>query len=379
MKELLTLERSIAQYQTTDDPNLIQRLQYRLRHINNRGFNFVKTFKSGVSWKRKINYLKMVASARLGLAKSYGQPIHLTIEPTSSCDQKCPLCDTGLGTLLRPSKMMKFETFKKIIDQCDDTLEQIFLYFMGETFLNKDCYRMIRYAADRQIFVDLCTNGNFVKPKELVESGVGEISFQIGGMTQATHEVYRVGGNLEKAMSALEETIRLKKAPDSPNPNMVVSCGFILQKHNEHELKDFLEYCERIGADRAQVFGTLLMKPDEWEKWMPENPKHRRYSVKEYKYNNKLVPVVRPDNHCGWIYTTMSIQVDGSAVPCCRDPKGQYKLGNVLEEGIYKVWNSPKYQQLRSSVSTRSNTLSLCNTCSSYDEAELGRNANMNP
>lgn len=165
MKEVLVMKRSSNLYQNDELPNFSQRLKYRLKHISERGFLFFKTLKSPVPWKRKINYLKAVASARLGLAKSYGKPIHVTIEPTTACDQKCPLCDTGLGTLIRPTKTMKFETFKQIVDQCDDTLEQIFLYFMGETFLNKDCYRMIRYAADRGIFVDLCTNGNFVKPR----------------------------------------------------------------------------------------------------------------------------------------------------------------------------------------------------------------------
>lgn len=199
-----------------------------------------------------------------------------------------------------------------------------------------------------------------MKPKELVASGVGEISFQIGGMTQETHEVYRIGGYLKKAMSALEETIRLKHAPDSPNPNIIISCGFILQKHNEHELPTFLEYCERIGVDRAQVFGTLLMKPDEWEQWMPKNPKYRLYNQRDYQDNGKLIPKVRPDNHCGWIYTQMTIQVDGSVVPCCRDTKGEHVLGNVLKDNIYEVWNNSNYRKLRNSVSTQSNSLSLC-------------------
>ena len=40
-------------------------------------------------------------------------------------------------------------------------------YFMGEPFLNRHAYDMIRYARNRSIYVETCTNGDFVDTKKM--------------------------------------------------------------------------------------------------------------------------------------------------------------------------------------------------------------------
>jgi MoaA/NifB/PqqE/SkfB family radical SAM enzyme len=56
-------------------------------------------------------------------------------------------------------------------------------YFMGEPFLNKQAYEMIRYAKETGIpFITTCTNGDPVQPEKLIEYGLDEVNFQIGGM-----------------------------------------------------------------------------------------------------------------------------------------------------------------------------------------------------
>lgn len=87
---------------------------------------------------------------------------------------------------------------------------------MGEPFLVHDAYEMIDYASRRQIWVDTCTNGEFVDARSLIDAGLGPVSFQIGGMTQQTHETYRVRGDLDRALSNLEACVSEKaRRPDS--------------------------------------------------------------------------------------------------------------------------------------------------------------------
>lgn len=312
------------------------------------------------SLKRKWNYLLCGISSVLGLEKSLGNPLRLTIEPTNACDQKCPICETGNGTLGRTKGFMTTRQFNHIVDQMGDTLEEVFFYFMGEPFLNKDAYKMIRYAADRNIYVNTCTDGNFVKPKELIDSGISEVNFQIGGMSQETHETYRVRGKLEKALKTMEEAIEYKKEVAGKTK---IKLGFILMKHNEHELPKFLDYVNKIGVDDYEIIGSCIRKIEEWDKFVPSDEKYQIYDPEEIK-KGKIVPKQRPNNYCGELYSATSIQVNGDVVSCCRDPKGSNILGNIFEDNFYdNIWNGQKYSRVRKQVNKYSNKLKLCELC----------------
>jgi radical SAM protein with 4Fe4S-binding SPASM domain len=325
------------------------------------GYKISRLFK-GVRGSRR-NYIKCMYSAIRRLDRSLGDPIFLNIEPTNICDQKCTICETGLNILERPKKAMTFDEFKHVLDQFNSNLREIFFYFMGEPFLNKDAYRMIRYAADRGIYVSSCTNGNRVKPKELVESGISEVSFQIGGMTQELHEKYRVGGRLEKALKNLEETIEWKRRLNMQNPKIVT--GFILMKHNEHQVEDFISYTKKVGVDDCQIIGTCARTIEQAKEYLPTDRQYWYYDEEELAKGN-LIPKIRPNNYCEWIYFTVTIQVNGDVVPCCRDPKGKMVLGNVFKENIYDIWNNEKYRKLRRDVNTMQKELKLCKLCSGY-------------
>jgi radical SAM protein with 4Fe4S-binding SPASM domain len=328
-----------------------------------------------VPLSRRFNYIKIKYSAAKGLSKSLGMPVLLTIEPTNICNLKCPICETGSGVLNRVKRNMTLNEFKQILNQFDNNVEQLFFYFMGEAFLNKDAYDMIEYAADRKIYVTSCTNGDYVDPEKLVTSGIGEIDFQIAGMTQEVHEIYRIGGNLQKVLKNLEETIRIRNLPSRKNKEMTIAAGFILMKHNEHQVDEFITYCKSIGVDKYNIIGTCLRQPEDWNLYIPSDQAYWLYDEKEIE-RGRLIPKIRPDNHCGWIYSTMTIQVNGDVVPCCADPKGKYVIGNVFESNVYDIWNNEKYRMLRKEVSTHSNDLALCSLCWGYGEPLLGLNVN---
>ena len=213
--------------------------------------------KYGLSFRKGWRDLILSSgSAILKTDRAWGRPVYLTIEPTNICDQQCPVCETGAGILRRKKGYMSLENFKLIIDKLGKHTNTLLLYFMGEPFLNKDAYEMIKYASERKIFVTVCTNGNFVDPKAVIESGTGEIDFQIGGMTQKTHEIYRVKGNLKKALDNLAATVAEKKK--HPQSQTKITLGFIVMKHNESEIPAFLKYAKDIGVDRADVVAPCV-------------------------------------------------------------------------------------------------------------------------
>ncbi|HIE13944.1 TPA: radical SAM protein [Candidatus Bathyarchaeota archaeon] len=298
-----------------------------------------------------------------------GMPVNITIEPTNVCNQRCPVCETGAGILGRKKEFMSLENFKGIIDQVVPWTNSLIFYFMGEPFLNKEAYEMISYAKSKDIFITTCTNGQFVDPKKVLESGLDEISFQIGGMSQATHERYRVGGNLKQTLDNLNELIRLKK--ESQNTHLKVIMGFIVMKHNEHEVIKFRHWANEVGVDDAQVISPCVRNYQQGLEFLPEDDRYWFYDRQAFEREKILRPKIMLKNNCSWIYFSTTIQVNGDVVPCCRDPNGKYVMGNVLEEKLEDIWNNNRYVSFRQQLHKDIRKISICRLCSSFGVPRL--------
>ena len=263
---------------------------------------------------------------------------------------------------------MPFDTFKTILDKVSPHTNTLMFYFMGEPFLNKDAYQMIRYAKDEGIpWVTTCTNGDAVNPIKLIESGIDEVFFQIGGMCNETHGIYRINSNFDRVMSRLKETINLRRERSSA---LRINCGFILMKHNEHEVEQFKQTMTELGVDEAQVIDPCVRTVEQGHKYLPTDRKHWIYDEGEFK-QGRLVPKYLAHNSCPWIYYSLTIHVNGNVVPCCRDPRGEEVVGNLLEQDLDQVWNSEKMQNFRDRLHQNQGQINICRLCPSYPASQL--------
>lgn len=314
------------------------------------------------------NHLLSTASMVRRSSRVLGRPVNITIEPTNLCNLECPVCETGAGILGRAGAHMSLEQFKTIVDKVAPHTNTLMFYFMGEPFLNKHAYSMIQYAKSVGIpFVTTCTNGDAVNPEKLVESGLDEVSFQIGGMTQATHETYRINSNLERVTKNLRETIRVKKELDS---RLRISVGFILMKHNEHEVDEFRRFVAQIGADEANVIDACVRTMEQGQKYLTKDTTNWFYDVEAFR-RGLLRPKILPKNECPWIYYSMAIYVNGDVVPCCRDATGQNIMGNLLTQELDEIWNGERFQNYRKLLHSNQSTISICRLCSGYGISKL--------
>jgi radical SAM protein with 4Fe4S-binding SPASM domain len=314
------------------------------------------------------NHLLSTASMLRQSPHVLGRPVNITIEPTNLCNLECPVCETGAGILHRKGEHMSLEQFKVIVDKVAPHTNTLMFYFMGEPFINKQAYAMIRYAKSAGIpFVTTCTNGDAVNPEKLVESGLDEVSFQIGGMTQATHETYRVNSNLERVVKNLRETIRLKKERGS---RLHISVGFILMKHNEHEFEAFKQFAREIGADDGNIIDACVRTMEQGQKYLTKDTTNWYYDAESFR-RGLLRPKVLPKNECPWIYYSMAIYVNGDVVPCCRDTTGQNIMGNLLTQELGEVWNGEPFRKFRTQLHTNQGQIGICRLCSGYDISKL--------
>jgi radical SAM protein with 4Fe4S-binding SPASM domain len=273
------------------------------------------------------------------------------------------VCETGAGILGRSPQAMTFPEFQRIIDKISPHTNTLMFYFMGEPFLHKDAYRMIRYAKKKNIpFVTSCTNGDVVNPEKLIESEIDEISFQIGGITQQTHQTYRQGSRLDRVLDNLEKTVL---ARNQSGAKTQIVCGFILMKHNEHEAQAFQSMMAKIGVDRALIVDPCVRNIEQAQRMLPRDRTHWAYDPAALE-RGILKPRITPRNSCPWIYYSLTVQVNGDVVPCCRDPKGQYIMGNLLRQDLDEIWNGKKFQDFRKKLLTDQKHIDICRLCSGF-------------
>jgi MoaA/NifB/PqqE/SkfB family radical SAM enzyme len=80
-----------------------------------------------------------------------------------------------------------------------------------------------------------------------------------------------------------------------------------------------------------------------------------------------------PHNQCFWIWNSIQINWDGTAVPCCRDPLGRHIIGNVFEEGLWRVFNSKPARDFRQRILLDQGRVDICRLCSGYGVPEMIR------
>lgn len=310
------------------------------------------------------NFILSAGSQVIRSTRAHGLPVSITLEPTNTCNLRCPVCETGANSLGRNPKMMTYEEFVKILDKVGARANHVMLYYMGEPFLNKNVYRMIRYARDMGLYVLSCTNGEVIDPVRLYESGINEISFQIGGIRQETHGTYRVNGNLARTMENLSTYLQIIRSRGRKPEENLVELGLIVMRHNEGEIEEFMRMAEKMGVDRKHMISPCVRTPQQGTDFLPQSDRYWIYERAKFEQDGCLVPKrIYPRNSCPWLYASITIQVGGDVVPCCRDPHGQYIVGNLLEQSLEEVWNGPKIRAFRNAVLNNQQGVDICRLC----------------
>ena len=324
------------------------------------GLNFL----SKLNYKRSLNAAKIVASymrSRItGKASMSGLPLSISIEPTTSCNLRCPECPSGLRSFTRPTGMLDDELFKKIIEEMKDNLLYLLFYFQGEPFLHKSFLQLVRYAADRKIYTATSTNGHYLSDevaRKTVESGLDRLIISIDGTTQETYEAYRVGGKLEKVLEGTKNVVKWKRVLKSSTPHIVFQ--FLVVGPNEHQIQEVKTLAKKIGVDEVGYKTAQIYDYEHGSALIPQNDKYSRYKKLGDKYviKNKLL------NHCWKMWHSCVITWDGRVVPCCFDKDAKYTLGQLDGVSFTHIWQSSGYQRFRQTVVNSRSDIEMCRNC----------------
>ncbi len=288
-------------------------------------------------------------------------PVSISMEPTTSCNLRCPECPSGLRAFSRPTGMLQPDFFEKVIDELSPDLLYLILYFQGEPYLNKDLFEMIRYASQKKIYTATSTNAHYLdddNARKTIESGLDRLIISIDGTTQETYQQYRIGGSLEKVIKGAENMVKWKRKLKSKTPHLIFQ--FLVVKPNEHQIKEVEQLAKTIGIDEVVYKTAQLYDYEHGNELMPNDLSHSRYKKNKdgtYSIRNPLL------NHCWRMWHSCVITWDGNVVPCCFDKDASHRFGQVATDGFKKVWQSEPYNRFRKLVLKSRSNIDICTNC----------------
>jgi radical SAM protein with 4Fe4S-binding SPASM domain len=292
-------------------------------------------------------------------------PNKLTIDIGNVCNLKCPLCPTGRNDKSAARGLMKFEEFKKVIDELGDYLTNLELYNWGEPLLNKDLVDMIRYAKNRNIPVCISTNLTILDKKmaeDLISTYIDKIFISCDGASPETYSKYRIGGDFHQVISNISQLVEAKRKLNNRYTRLIFLCHVF--KHNEHEIGKIEELAKRIGVELRinrmrtdmgkEIFEKMEDSLERDKDWIPENPKYCAFDLEKKREKMK----------CNQLWKTAVINWDGSVLPCCAVYGERYAFGNVFEEPFSSIWNNEKYRLARQEVRNKiKESPTICHIC----------------
>jgi len=254
-------------------------------------------------------------------------PPLLQIEPSSFCNYRCVFCFMTDNTFNKKSSgymgKMKFETYKKIIDQIENKIEFVTLASRGEPFACPDIVKMLNYSSGKFLNFKINTNASLLDEKKIHAILSGAVTTLVISADAADKELYsklRVNGELSKVIKNIELFNKIKNAHYSENKIVTRVSGVkITDKQN--------------FVDMTKTWGSLV----DQVAFVDYNPWENSYDAEE---NDLETP-------CSDLWRRMFVWWDGIVNPCDVDYKSNLKVGDIDNKSVSQIWNGKQYNKLR--------------------------------
>ncbi|MCB0804878.1 MAG: SPASM domain-containing protein [Bacteroidales bacterium] len=290
-----------------------------------------------------------------------GKPFSVSIEPTTSCNLRCPECPSGLRKFSRNTGMLTLDLYNKIIHDIGDYLMYMILYFQGEPYLNPSFFDIVKDARKRKIYTATSTNAHFLNDenaRKTVESGLDRIIVSLDGIGQETYAAYRVGGRYQRVLDGIENLVKWKKELKSKTPHIILQ--FIVFRTNEHQIDEVRKLANELQVDELQLKTAQVYEYENGNDLIPTNDKYSRYRQRKdgkWEIKNDF------KNKCYRMSVSCVITWDGLVVPCCFDKDATYQMGDLKKYSFDEVWKSEPYQAFRKKLLSNRKSIDICRNC----------------
>lgn len=350
-----TLKAEVARQQQERDP-----MQIRTPEADPVAFRMTR-YRGFVRFPDRLKNFIMAKHEPRSSTRSF-LPTIMDVEPNSRCNFRCIMCQVSEWKNGKRAEDMTFEELKDFVEK-QDGLTEVKLHGMGEPLMHKQYTDMVRFLAERDLWVRTNINGSLLHVhdnyRRLIDAGIGEIQTSVDGATKEVFETIRKKSNFERVVQNLTMLNDYANRQERPYTRMWV----VVQEHNRHQIFDFVELAKQMGFRRL----TFSVSLNDWgqEDWRAKNTglqARRDLDAEELrrlagmavrdginisvwkqadKYSTKSLETL-----CPWIFDRPYITSDMRVVPCCMIANPEITdLGDAKD--FEHVWNGPAYRSFR--------------------------------
>lgn len=290
-------------------------------------------------------------------------PRSVKIELTGRCNFKCSFCARSME--LRDQQDMDRELFNRLLlEMRNDGVEEIGLFYLGESFLVKWLPEAVNYAKNFVGFpyVFLTTNGSLATSKrceQLFHAGLDSLKFSFN---YADAEQFKeISGMPAKLFPSILENI---KAACQVRDKVAEETG--------HRCSLYASYIQYDGEQRERMAAAVA----EVEPLLDEVYALPLYSQAELvgdserakgwevtAGNRGRIGALRDPLPCWAVFTEGHITWDGKLSACCFDHEGKFEMGDLTQQSFMDAWNSDKFQKLRAAHLKKNVVGTPCEQC----------------
>lgn len=322
----------------------------------------------------------------VGLAKSVydyyreperaaGSPLFLQVEPTILCNLECKFCINPY--LPRARATLTLEKFQRLLEQTPH-VTKLSLVGIGESFMNKELWQLIREAKSRGIQIGTTSNGTTLNDRilhEIVDSGLDWLNFSLDGATKATYETMRPGAVFEQVLGNIRRVVAAVGERERP----ALAIWFLSTRDNIAELPQMVPLVKSLGITRLNTQGVHYWGHEDWHAGatnandIPELlTTLRDVAVQAKAAGIEFQALNFPDpaaaRGCKWPWKGSYVTADGYVTPCCENGSDPDKInfGNIFQQSYQEIWNSDAYRAFRRELRSTTSRPKICVDCPSY-------------
>lgn len=313
-------------------------------------------------------------SYRRGKVHVPSRPLKIWVEPTNACNLLCKICPQSDGGF--PTKgLMDVYLINKIASELR-TIDPLIvtLHLSGEPLIHPHIGDLIKILKKETLNVTFSTNGVLLtkeKIDELIESGLDDIRIDFAADKKKFEEV-RQKAVWETVYKNILALLEIKKERKLFKPRVLIINIDITDDPREVErnLKDLKKLFNGYPAEILNL--ELHTWAGEFAEKAGNGSLYKRFSHTQAVQSHYFP--------CPHIFGSFVISWNGDVVPCCRDLKKDYIIGNIKDKTIMELWNSERLMSLRKmQLSKRYKEIPLCRACDqlwcSYTLSKLAKNS----
>jgi radical SAM protein with 4Fe4S-binding SPASM domain len=290
---------------------------------------------------KNITGLSAPSGVRIKLAEQLPleAPLLVQVFNIYACNLSCKFCHHGLPPEKRPfmttRNIMDFDLYKKCIDDMAQFRTRIKLLRFcgnGESLLDKNIVKMIRYAAERRVAqgIELITNATLLSremSRELVASGLTRLRVSIYGVSSAKYkELSDVDVDFEQIVDNVhffyDEIARRGKKVTLYVKTM--DCALNGKEEETRFVELFSDHCDLYSVERVRP----IVQGIDYSAWINDEGE---------KITNVLGIEVPPISVCPQPFHLLTICPDGRVVPCSCDYS--IGVGNCSTQTLPEIWH----------------------------------------